>query len=177
MNCYILTGGRSARMGRSKAALFLGTISAAAAPAFERIIAVQRHGTETLSIETIFEESHEHEAPVFGVVRALQDCGGRCFVLATDYPLITTDFLRDLRSRFEASEAPVLMPVWQGVPQPLCAGYSSGILDTLQRRIAENRLDLRGLASEVPTVLVDVEGHALVNVNTPAELEEAERLR
>ncbi len=164
-------------MGRSKAALFLHKIVAAAGPAFDRLIAVQRHGMEPLAIDTIFEEAHEGEAPLFGVIRALQDCRARCFVLATDYPLMTTDFLRGLRARFETSPASVLMPVWQGVAQPLCAGYSAEILATLQRRIAENRLDLRGLASEVRTVLVEVEGNELFNVNTPAELREAERLR
>jgi molybdenum cofactor guanylyltransferase len=177
VNCYILTGGRSSRMGRSKAELFLDTIVAAARPAFEKLVAVQRYGMEPLSIDTIFEERHDGEAPVFGVIRALQDCHGRCFILATDYPLITTAFLRDLRSRFEASGASLLMPVWQNVPQPLCGGYSADILIAIERRIAENELDLRGLASEVRTELVEVEGNALFNVNTPAEMEEVEKLR
>jgi molybdenum cofactor guanylyltransferase len=141
-------------------------------------VAVQRYGMEPLSIDTIFEERHDGEAPVFGVIRALQDCRhGRCFILATDYPLITTPFLRDLRSRFEASGASLLMPVWQNVPQPLCGGYSADILIAIERRIAENELDLRGLASEVRTELVEVEGNALFNVNTPAEMEEVEKLR
>lgn len=177
MNCYILTGGRSTRMGQSKAALFLDDVVKAASSAFDRVIAVQRHGMEPLSIETIFEEPHEGEAPLFGVVRALQDCKGRCFVVATDYPLITTPFLRDLRRRFESSDALVLMPVWRNVPQPLCAGYSSDLLPVLERRIAEGSLDLRGLLGEVRAVTVAVEGNALFNVNTPAEREEAQKLR
>ncbi len=164
-------------MGRSKAELFLHQIVAAASPVFERVIAVQRHGTERLLIDTIFEQPHKHEGPLFGVVRALQDCKDRCFILATDYPLITTDFLRDLRRRFDATEAALLMPVWQGVPQPLCAGYAAAMLPILQRRIVEGKLDLRGLMTEAETALVEVEGNALFNVNTPAEMEEAERLR
>jgi molybdopterin-guanine dinucleotide biosynthesis protein A len=177
VNCYILTGGRSTRMGRSKAAMFLDKVVAAAAPVFDRLIAVQRHGMERLAIETIFEEPHEGEAPIFGVVRALEDCSDRCFILATDYPLITTEFLRDLHRRFEASHADVLMPRWQDVPQPLCSGYSVAVLPLLQRRIESGRLDLRGLAIEVRTELVEVEGNALFNVNTPADLEKVERLR
>lgn len=165
-------------MGRSKAELFLEKIAAAAWPVFERVIAVQRHGTEQTAIDTIFEQPHKHEGPLFGVVRALQDCKDRCFIVATDYPLITTEFLRDLWRRFEESGAALLMPVWQGVPQPLCAGYSSpAMLPILQRRIAEGKLDLRGLMAEAETALVKVEGNALFNVNTPAEMEEAERLR
>ncbi|HEY3055609.1 MAG TPA: molybdenum cofactor guanylyltransferase [Thermoanaerobaculia bacterium] len=177
MNCYILTGGRSTRMGQSKTALFLDRISAAATAAFDRVIAVQRHNMERLRIETIFEEPHEVEAPVFGVVRALEHCDARCVILATDYPLITTALLRDLRSRFESSGAPLFMPVWRGAPQPLCAGYSADLLPILRRRISEGKLDLRGLLDEVPAATVEIEGNELLNVNTPAEMEEAERLR
>ena len=173
MNCYILTGGRSTRMGRSKSALFLEGIARTAAVVFDRVIAVQRHGEEPTSIETIFESPHEGEAPVFGVVRALQHCNGRCFVIATDYPLITPDLLRTLRGAFERTTAPLLMPVWQNVTQPLCAGYSSELLPMIEQRIAERRLALYDLWCE--TIAID--GDALFNVNTPADLEEARKLR
>jgi molybdopterin-guanine dinucleotide biosynthesis protein A len=177
VNCYILTGGRSTRMGQSKTALFLDRIAAAAAPVFDRVIAVQRHDMEHLSIETIFEDRHDVEAPVFGVVRALEHSQGRCVILATDYPLITTSFLRDLRSRFESLPAPLFMPIWRGIPQPLCAGYSADILPILRRRISEGKLDLRGLRDDVAAATIEIDGHELLNVNTPAEMEEAERLR
>ena len=50
MNCYVLTGGRSTRMGRSKSDLFLGRIVDAAAPVFDGVIAVQRFGQPPASI-------------------------------------------------------------------------------------------------------------------------------
>lgn len=177
VNCYVLTGGRSTRMGQSKTAMFLDRIVAAATPVFGRIVAVQRHGMDPLPIETIFEEEHSGEAPVFGVIRALEHCRGRCIILATDYPLMTSALLRDLCSRFESSGAPLLMPVWRCSPQPLCAGYSSDLLPVLHRRISEGKLDLRGLIDEVDAVTIEIEGNELLNVNTPAEMEEAERLR
>ena len=163
-------------MGLSKTTLFLERIVAAASPAFDRVIAVQRYGMQPLSIPTIFEEDHDKEAPVFGVVRALEHCDGRCMVLATDYPLITTALLLDLRSRFEASGTPLFMPIWRGTPQPLCAGYAADLLPILQRRIGEGKLDLRGLLDEVPSATIEVGGKELLNVNTPAEMAEAERL-
>lgn len=161
------------RMGRSKAALFLDDVVKAATPVFDRVIAVERHDGAPAKIETIFEEEHESEAPIFGVARALQHANGRCFVLATDYPLITAEFLRRLRVAFERTSAPVLRPVWQGIAQPLCAGYSPEILPLLEQRIAQKRLSMYDLPAES----VAIDGNDLFNVNTPADLEEAERLR
>lgn len=167
MNCYILIGGRSTRLGQSKADLFLDDVFAAAKPAFERVIAVQRAGGPPAAIETIFDDGGG--APVFGVLAALRHAQARTFILATDYPLVTSEVLRDLRTRFEGSQKPMLVPVWRGIAQTLCAGYSPSLLPIIERRVAEGKLDLRGLVSEAETISID--GDTLLNVNTPAELE------
>ena len=171
MNCYVLIGGKSERMGRSKVEMFLDSIAAAAAPVFDRVIAVQRSGGAPGSIETIYEEPHGAAAPVYGVLRALDHAGAKCFVLATDLPLLTSDLLRNLRDAFERSGAPVLMTRSGGEIQPLCAGYSPVIVPLLEARVAAGQLDLHSLAEG--GVIVDVAGEALTNVNTP---EDAERL-
>ncbi len=163
-------------MGRSKAELFLHCIVDAAAPVFNELIAVQRHGDARLGITTIFEVEHEDSGPVFGLIRALEHAQGRCFVLATDYPLITTEILRHLQARFETCGAPLLVPVWHGIPQVLCAGYSSDLLPVIRRRVAEGKLDLRGLIEEVHALKMEVTGDIWLNVNTPADLEKAGRL-
>ena len=38
MNCYVLTGGRSRRMGQSKPEMFLERVTAAARDAFDEVI-------------------------------------------------------------------------------------------------------------------------------------------
>ena len=170
----MLIGGNSSRMGRSKAEMFLDRIAAAAAPAFERVIAVQRHGGPPGSIETIFEPPHEGSAPVFGVLRALDHAyEDDCFILATDLPRITTELLADLRDTFERSGQPVLVARWHGELQPLCGAYSTDIEPELQRRVKAGKLDLLGFVSQM-AVVVDVFGDELTNVNTP---EEAERVK
>ena len=171
MNCYILTGGRSSRMGRSKADLFLGRVLAAARPVFDELIAVERHAGQTRQeLRTIFEEPHEHEAPVFGVLRALQDATGPCFILAVDYPRVTADVLRFVRD-----EARV--PVWNGRPQMLCSVWDPAMLPDIRRRVASGRLDLHDLHGtamiEEAVLRARFAGEPLKNVNTPAELEEA----
>lgn len=165
----MLTGGRSSRLGQSKADLFLRRIVAAASPVFSDVIAVQKHGEA--SITTILDETHSGEGPVFGVIRALEHAGGRCFILATDYPLLTTEALRDLRDVFQKCDASLFVPVWQGIPQVLCAGYSSGLLPVIRQRVLDGKLDLRGLLEVTDAVTMEVSGDMWLNVNTPADLE------
>jgi molybdopterin-guanine dinucleotide biosynthesis protein A len=176
MNCYILIGGRSRRMGRPKEELFLDRVASAAAEVFERVIAVQRNGGAAASIETIYESPHEDQAPVFGVARALDHAGERCFILAVDYPLITAAILRFLRDRFDASSALLLAPIWSGKTQMLCGGYDPSLLPRIEQRIAAKRYDLRGLASESEAEILSedelrkqFDGEPLMNVNTTEE--------
>jgi molybdopterin-guanine dinucleotide biosynthesis protein A len=177
MNAYILVGGRSARMGAPKAFVefagttLLGRVAEAASGAFERIIAVQRPGGEEAAIETIYEEPHPDEAPLFGVARAIRHANAKCFVIAVDYPLLTAVALRDLALRFERAAAPMLVPVWNGVPQVLCAGYSPAIQERIDAQIAAGKYDLQSLAFDAERIRV--EGELWRSVNTIEELEKA----
>lgn len=189
MNCYVLAGGRSRRMGTSKIDLpfagttFLGRMETTARQVFERVIAVQRSDGEPLrGIETILEAPHAFEAPLFGVQRALQHALERCFVIAVDYPLMTVELLRDLRRRFEETTAPALVPVWNGRRQILCSGCSSQqLLARIDEQIAAERFDLHGVFADAEVIPEEMlrerfAGEPLMNVNTPEELEEAKRL-
>lgn len=172
MNAYLLVGGRSSRMGLSKTELFLERMVTAARPVFDDVLAVQRAGAEAPSIRTIFEEAHEGAAPAFGVVAALRHAQAKCFVLAVDYPLITTEVLRYLSAR----EA---VPEWDGHPQPLCAVWSVGALPRLEARMAAGQYDLRGAIDQemIPEAELRAKfgGEVLMNVNTPEEWERGQR--
>ncbi len=190
MNCYLLVGGRSSRMGCSKASLsfgdstFLGRAAERAGAVFDEVIAVERSDGEPLDgLHVIREDAHADRAPLFGVIRALEDADGKAFLLAIDYPLLTTDLLAFLRDRFAASAALLLAPRWRGKLQMLCAGYDSALLPRLRARVADGRLDLRGLIAEEESEVIEEEelrrrfnGDPLMNVNTPEELEEARSL-
>jgi molybdopterin-guanine dinucleotide biosynthesis protein A len=187
MNCYLLVGGGSSRMGRSKVgvpfggATFLERVLAAARPVFDRVIAVQRLGGKAVEgLPTIFELPHEAQAPVFGVWRALEDAKAQCFILAIDYPLLTSDVLRYLAGRASQSAAEMVVPRWNGKLQMLCAGYSTSLLTRFEPRIAAGQLNLRGLTDNLEEVEEEelrarFPGEPLMNVNTPEELREAAR--
>jgi len=161
MNCYVLAGGRSRRMGRSKSELFLDRVIEAARPVFDDVIVVDR----------MFEGPHEDEGPVFGIRAALQHAQhGRCFILAVDYPLITPEVLTYLRDRGG-------VPIWRDKPQPLCAVYDVAMLPRIESRIAARQFDVRGLVDDVAVIeeselRARFSGEPLLNVNTPEDLEE-----
>jgi molybdopterin-guanine dinucleotide biosynthesis protein A len=175
MNCYVLIGGRSERMGRSKTSLFLDRILAAARPVFDDVIAVQRPGGEIVNLRTIFEQPHADEGPLFGIARALEDAAADCFILAVDYPNLTVEILRELAHRQG-------VPMWNGQPQPLCARWPIALLPLVRQRLATGRYALRGLLAEAGVEMIaEAElrarfaGEPLANVNTPMDLQEAER--
>jgi molybdopterin-guanine dinucleotide biosynthesis protein A len=172
VNCYVLTGGHSSRMGRSKAGLFLERVVMAATPVFDRVIEID------------WRPSENDRAPIFGVRRALELTDGPCFIVAVDFALITTGILRFLRKNFEASNASMLVPVWNGTPQVLCAGYRTCVAPRIAERLASKKYDVLGLLDEVDVELIPeaqlratFPGEPLMNVNTPADLEAAERIR
>lgn len=166
-------------MGQPKAQMpfgdttLLGRVVAAASEAFEPVIAVQRPGGEPAAISTIYEEPHDDEAPIFGVAAAIRHANAKCFVIAVDYPLLSGEALRDLATLFEASEAPMLVPVWNGVPQVLCAGYAPATVPLIDAQIAVRKYDLQSLAAEAERA--EVSGDTWRSVNTIEELEEVRR--
>lgn len=153
-------------MGVSKSALFLDRVIGAAAPVFDAIVAVQRHGQEAAHIATIFEDAHEQDGAIFGVARALHDANGPAFILAVDYPYVTSAVLRHLRDDAR-------IPVWDGRPQPLCAVWDASALPRIEERIARGALDLHGLIDREMIAEAELrarfEGEPLRNVNTPEE--------
>lgn len=167
MNAYVLVGGRSRRMGASKAELFLDRLIAVSHQVFDDIIAVDRtHGTKR-DLRTIFEGPHEGDGAIFGLARALRDARGKAFILAVDYPLITADVLRFLRDDER-------IPIWNGQPQFLCAVWDSSMLPHIEARIAKGAFDLHGLGRRemIPEAELRARfgGEPLMNVNTPEEL-------
>lgn len=161
-------------MGRSKKTLFLDRTLEAARGAFDEVIAVDRpDGVPIDGLRTIFEPEHEGRAPIFGVVRALHDAGDRAFILAVDYPLVTTDVLSYLRDQRR-------IPVWDGHPQLLCSVWEGELLPLLEERIARSSFDLRGLPGQemIPESELRARfgGEPLMNVNTPEELGKVERM-
>lgn len=168
MNAYVLTGGRSRRMGESKAEMFLERVVAAAQSVFDTVTAIERIAGSEWRVRTLVEE---REGAIFAVLAALRDARSRCFLLAVDYPLVTPDVLRFLRDDGR-------VPEWNGRPQPLCAVWDAAWLPRIEGRVARGELDLRGaIETEIiaeSELRARFAGEPLLNVNTPEDWERAQ---
>jgi cyclic pyranopterin monophosphate synthase len=188
MRCYVMVGGESRRIGTRKSELEIGGCSffdrvrSAAAPLFDEVVAVDRVEGRDYGVRTIFDLEHDAGAPIYGVERALQDAAGEpAWIIATDYPLMTTPVLDFLMQSFITSGADLLVPSAGGRLHMLCAGYSGKMHDVVRRAIAAGQLQLRSLSNEVTTVVIEdaalaplASPEVFANVNTP---EEYDRLR
>jgi cyclic pyranopterin monophosphate synthase len=186
VNCYILAGGLSRRMGSPKPDLLLGgrtfleRVVEAARPVFEEVVIVTREPMETIEgIRTLQEPLHDDAASIYGVEAALRDSAHtRMWVLAVDYPLITAEVLQVLADEYEQSFAELFVPMWEGRPQLLCAGWAKTLWKPVTRQIREGDLSLRSLLDagrteilEEPMVRARFRGNPFRNVNTREDYE------
>lgn len=174
-------------MGRPKADLriagltFLERTIAACDRVFDETVAVQRFREPAVhGLRTVFESEHDERAPIFGVIRALEDSKSRAWILAIDYPLLTSDALVYFAESFHQSEADCWVPEWDGSPQMLCAGYSDSLLARLRRAVADGELSIRKALDGAVVVSASEEvlrsrmaGEPLFNVNDGADYERA----
>ncbi len=189
MNCYVLCGGRSSRIGRSKQGLeiggrtFLETVHSEAASVFEKVIVVTKSGREAGGLPVIHEAATDLTAPILGLARASEDAGDApFFALAVDYPLMSTELLRFLRDRFERSKAEIVAPRSAGKVHVLCAGYRPAVRSSLQDKIRREDYRLQGLLDMHSAEVIGSDelsgfGEALLNVNTPEDYERARAAR
>src|SRR5262249_12497624 len=122
--------------------------------------------------------------PLGGLHAALTAArGDAVFVVACDMPYVTAAFADYLFSL--AGEAQIVVPRTERGYHPLCAVYMRACLGPVAARLANGRLGLRELLSDVPVrVVTDDEivrfgasSRLLANVNTPAEYADLEALQ
>jgi len=186
MNCYVLCGGKSSRIGRPKQGLelagetFLQRANRAASAVFDSVIAVTKAGREAEGMAVIHEAETDITAPILGLARAAEHAGDNAFfALAVDYPLMTAELLSYLRQRFEASEAEIVAPRSSGKVHVLCAAYRPSVHTSLADKIRRQDYRLQGLldlhrAEIVEPGELERFGDVLLNVNTPEDLERAQ---
>jgi molybdenum cofactor guanylyltransferase len=124
-------------------------------------------------------EPEEPTHPLAGVVAALRHADEPLVVVGCDFPFAPPALLRALA---EAPE-PLVVPAPGGDPQPLMARWSPELLPRLEEALEREEPLRRTVASLDPRLLDDAElaefgdpDRAFFNVNTPAELREAEAL-
>jgi molybdenum cofactor guanylyltransferase len=194
----ILTGGQSRRMGRAKALLpvpgrdgltFVEYLASLLSEMCREMLLVARD-ERSCQKHLLLLEKHQplrliydcvpDQGPLMGLWSGLQASSfSHALVLAVDLPLVEPALLAWLCA-FPLTDE-ILMPRVQGIPQVLLARYPRSVLPALEVCLQGGRRDPRALLDLVPVRFleeetlraVDPDLRSFLNVNTPADLQEA----
>ncbi|MGH9427067.1 MAG: molybdenum cofactor guanylyltransferase [Terriglobia bacterium] len=188
MTAFILAGGRSRRMGTDKAFLVYRN-----EPLIHYSIRTCRSFTSDVRIIgeparyacfglPVIPDSGESLGPLSGIRTALQDSPTRfSSITACDMPLMSPEFFSLILRRLPGPDA-VVMRFHDGAVEPLCGIYSSTCLAATERNLANGKLKITDLLTQVAVEYIsedELHEHGLsrqifTNVNTPEDLKQLE---
>jgi molybdenum cofactor guanylyltransferase len=172
----VLAGGRSRRMGGSKATADLGGRPLIAWPletlraVLDEVVVVAKHSTALPPLDVpVWVEPDEPRHPRAGIVHALERADGRAVLAcAVDLPLVTQLLVRTIA---HAPGAIAVVPRVGGRLQPLLARYEPAALGAL--RDAPGGEPLTASVEALGPSVLEIGGEeAFANANTPEELAE-----
>jgi molybdopterin-guanine dinucleotide biosynthesis protein A len=174
---FVLTGGRSSRMGRDKALLpidrstLVEQVAArvrAAAGCVTLIGSPERYISLGLQVAA---DLIEDCGPIGGVYTALKMSSAPWnLAVACDMPAVTAGFLAGLLEAARNADAECLVPKTGSSLHPLCAVYHRGALAAFEHAIHHKSFKMHDLLRSLRTVTLPVSDASLLeNVNTPIE--------
>jgi molybdopterin-guanine dinucleotide biosynthesis protein A len=192
----ILAGGKSTRLGRDKASevltgktLLQRAVDATAelAGTFVLVTARGQSLPEVVAeapLSTVV-DAYPETGPLGGIVTGLLAVGDSpqpALVVACDMPLLRPALLRELLRLASGHDA--VVPMVNGLPEPLCAVYAHSCINPARRLLDRGDYKVAGLLDDVDALLVpeeewrrfDNEGLSFLNVNREDDLDRARRL-
>lgn len=191
----VLAGGRSSRMGASKAALewhgstLLRRVTGIVARAVDGLVVVVRAPGQPLpaldpAVE-VCQDPQEGLGPLQGLAAGLAALAGRAevaFGCSTDLPFLHPAFVRRVLAA-AVPDVDVVLPHARGYPQPLAAAYRTGLAPLVEKLVAARRLrpaflfeecavrrlDDAALLADPVLAALDPELDSVLNVNEPAD--------
>jgi len=198
----VLAGGRSSRMGRSKAALewhgstlLYRTAALLARTVSGPVVVVGAPGQSLPELPTgvrVVSDPREGLGPMQGIAAGLSAVAQHApaaFVCSTDLPLLHPSFVRTVLRRLAVFGVDAVLPVARGFRQPLAAAYRTALAELFATLVAQGELRLSVLPDRCVTSLLTEEElladpelarhdprlDSVVNVNLPADYEAARR--
>lgn len=177
-------------MGRDKALIVIGeqsllehTLGILGEVCESVVIVGDRPAYHRLGVPVVADD-HPHAGPLGGIATALRVAGGaHVLCVACDMPELSAPLLRAMAA--EPRDYDALVPVTGTSPErrrlhPLHAVYSPSVRDAFEQSLASGRLAVVEALQAVTTRYLDEAWlrrfdphlYSLVNLNTPAELEE-----
>jgi molybdopterin-guanine dinucleotide biosynthesis protein A len=161
ITAIILAGGKSSRMGTDKAfVLFRGKklIEHAidiASEVTHSIIVVSRHAGYEMPGVTIVNDILPGCGPLGGLHAGLSASATDWnLLLGCDMPFITRDFLSFFLAATRESDA--LVPVHNGMPEPLCALYHKSCLPVIESLLLKNEFKMQNAVKKMNAGFIPV---------------------
>jgi molybdopterin-guanine dinucleotide biosynthesis protein A len=199
----VLAGGRSSRMGTSKAALewhgstLLRRVVGIVGRSVDGPVVVVRAPGQTLpelphEVEMV-EDAREGRGPLEGLaagLAAVRDRAHAAYASSTDVPLLHPRFIRRVLAGLD-DDVDVVLPEVGGFRHPLAAVYRTELVDVVERLIAEDRmrpaflfevcrvrrLDADALLADPALAALDPDLDSVLNLNEPFDYEAARARR
>jgi molybdenum cofactor guanylyltransferase len=195
----VLAGGRSSRMGTSKAALewhgstLLRRVVGIVGRAVDGpVIVVRAPGQELPPLPTnidVVDDAREGRGPLQGLeagLAAAREHAPVAYASSTDVPLLHPRFVHGVVAAVDDG-TDVALPEVRGFPQPLAAAYRTELVEVVARLIAEDRmrpaflfeacrttrLGADALLDDPALAALDPDLDSVLNLNEPADYEAA----
>jgi molybdopterin-guanine dinucleotide biosynthesis protein A len=195
----VLAGGRSSRMGTPKAGLEWhgSTLLRRIVGIVDRsvdgpVIVVRAPGQELPALPAdveVVDDAEEGRGPLQGLAAGLgaaREQAQVAYATSTDVPFLHPMFIRRVLAELR-DDVDVVLPHVGGYPQPLAAAYRVGLLDVVERLIAEDRmrpaflfeasrvqrLDAAALLADPVLAALDPDLDSVLNLNEPGDYEAA----
>jgi len=193
MTSIILAGGKSSRLGRSKALQTIGgksliqwVVDRLATISTEIIIATA-HGeaipcSSAVTIETVA-DIYPEKGPLTGIHSGLMaSSNSKAIVVGCDMPFLSVSLLEYMTETL--ADFDIALPKIGHMVEPLCAVYSRNCLAPVQKLLEQNKRRIIELFSMVKMKYIeedeinrfDPDHLSFFNVNSQADLEKARKL-
>jgi molybdopterin-guanine dinucleotide biosynthesis protein A len=187
VTAFVLTGGKSTRMGTDKAFLdFKGRIMLSRAlelvAGTAREVRIVGNPAKFAAVGKVIEDIYRDRGPLAGIHAALKSSSTDLnLILAVDLPFVKPDLLKYLVSAARQTKAFITVPRTGDGFQPLCAVYRREFAKIAEQSLEQGQNKIDALFAKVEARVIEPDelseaGFATQmfhNLNTPEEFEKA----
>jgi molybdenum cofactor guanylyltransferase len=185
---FVLTGGKSSRMGQEKSALLLNGNTL-----MERAIEIAHAASDDVCLLgapasvtnlTVIPDRFPGCGPLAGIDAALAATNAELnFILSVDTPFVPQHFVHHLVERARGNDALVTYPRLTSGYQPLCAVYRKEFGPIAEAALQSGHYKIDPLFARIPTCTIDdielrklgFSDEIFDNLNTPEDWERAQQ--
>ncbi|MEZ5198543.1 MAG: molybdenum cofactor guanylyltransferase [Bacteroidales bacterium] len=187
LNGIVLCGGRSKRMGKEKGLCLLKekpmiTYAIDLCNRFCNSIIIGANNPDYISFGyPVINDEIAGIGPLGGIYTCLKSSpSDDNFILSCDIPLVSLELVQFILSKREKYE--VVIPVFNGFLEPLCAYYNRSIVLGLENAIEKKSYKIQDVLKSLNTRYLEIDSslefyheHLFANINSQNELNEIEK--